>query len=214
MTKNQKKQKKVYTNKGYIGYIYYLNGSKATIQPVDGSSLVECKIKNLNQLNYKGKQEIAFDYFLKEGKINAICFPIYRAGNPQETSIKVSKKDFDNVSKNTKFIGTLEEFREFLQTEEVHEVKVPVEAKVEEKVEEPKPVETKVEEPAPEVKEEEVEEVKVEEPTPAPVEEEKTEDEAEEYEEYDENDSSEYEEYDDESYYNFYNKPSSKREWR
>lgn len=185
---NNQKEKKVYTNKGYIGYVYYLNGSKAKVQLADGSALVECKTKNLNQLNWEGKQEIAFDYFIKEGKINALCFPLYRAGNPTETSIKVSKKDLENVSKYPNFMGTLEEFREFLQTipqavEEVHEVKVPVEEKVEETL------------PEEEIPEEAYE---------------YDEEEAEEYE----NDSSEYEEYDDDSYYDFYNKPSSKGEWR
>lgn len=129
---NNQKEKKLYTNKGYIGYVYYLNGNKAKIQPADGSSLVECKTKNLNQLNWEGKQEVAFDYFVKEGKINTLCFPLYRAGNPVEVSIKVSKKDLENVLKYPDFVGTLEEFREFLQTtpqvvEEIHEAEVPVE---------------------------------------------------------------------------------------
>lgn len=77
-------------------------------------------------------------YTNKGGKINALCFPLYRARNPIEVSTELSKKDLENVSKYPNFVGTLEEFREFLQTapqvvEEVHEVKVPVE--------EPKPIE-------------------------------------------------------------------------
>lgn len=125
---NNQKQKKVYTNKGYIGYIYYLNGSKAKVQPTDGSALVECKTKNLNQLNWEGKEPVTFDYFCEEGNIVVKCFPMSRAENPVEGHMYVTKADKENVKNHVDFVGTLEELRELVAVEE--KAKADAEAKV------------------------------------------------------------------------------------
>lgn len=292
---NNQKQKKLYTKKGYIGYIYYLNGSKAKVQPTDGSALVECKTKNLNQLNWEGKEPVAFDYFCEEGNIIVKCFPMSRAENPVEGHMYVTKADKENVKNHVDFVGTLEELRELVAAEEkakaeadakvaAAEVEVQPAIKEEEKEEikipshsyfselcewlkgDPvemiqfiwkirdneltsgdcivfnnlgldaysekelspildnleKEVESYVYDSGDFTKEEiaeierkldsdssEVEETLPEEEVP----EEAYEYDEEEGEEY-ENNSSEYEEYDDDSYYDFDDKPSSKREWR
>lgn len=146
---NNQKQKKLYTNKGYVGYIYYLNGSKAKVQPTDGSALVECKTKNLNQLNWEGKESVTFDYFCEEGNIVVKCFPMSRAANPVEGHMYVTKADKENVKNHVDFVGTLEELRELVAAEE--KAKADAEAKV-------AVAEVEVQ---PAIKEEEKEEVKI-----------------------------------------------------
>lgn len=146
---NNQKQKKLYTNKGYVGYIYYLNGSKAKVQPTDGSALVECKTKNLNQLNWEGKEPVTFDYFCEEGNIVVKCFPMSRAENPVEGHMYVTKADKENVKNHVDFVGTLEELRELVAAEE--KAKAEADAKV-------AAAEVKVQ---PAIKEEEKEEVKI-----------------------------------------------------
>ena len=291
---NNQKEKKMYTKGGYIGFINYIQQEEVIVQSINGC-LVRCKNKNLTKNNYEGKEEVAFDYFIKNGNIVAIAFPIYRAGNPIESSLKITKDDRANAQNHPQFRGTLSELRELVAAEE--KAKADAEAKVaaakaevqpaikEEKREgvkipsrsyfselcewlkgDPvemiqfiwrirdneltpgdnliihnlslenhseeelspildnleKEVESYVYDSGDFTKEEiaeierkldsdssEVEETLPEEEVPEEAYE-YDEDEAEEYE----NDSSEYEKYDDDSYYEFDDKPSSKREWR
>ena len=199
---NNQKEKKMYTKGGYIGFINYIQQEEVIVQSINGC-LVRCKNKNLTKNNYEGKEEVAFDYFIKNGNIVAIAFPIYRAGNPIESSLKITKDDRANAQNHPQFGGTLSELRELVQKEKEAQKAAEAAEAAKKALEEKEPA------PAPEEPLKEVEETLPEEEVPEEAYE-YDEDEAEEYE----NDSSEYEKYDDDSYYEFDDKPSSKREWR
>ena len=124
---NNQKEKKMYTKGGYIGFINYIQQEEVIVQQSDGY-LVRCKNKNLTKNNYEGKEEVAFDYFIKNGNIVAIAFPIYRAGNPIESSLKITKDDRANAQNHPQFGGTLSELRELVAAEE--KAKADAEAKV------------------------------------------------------------------------------------
>lgn len=201
----QNKQKKFYTKGGYLGLVFFIHNGVIGVQPTDGSTIINCKGKNLSKANWEGKEPVAFDYFCEEGNIVVKCFPMSRAENPLEGHVEVTKADKENVKKHVDFVGTLDELRELVAVEEKTKTEADAKVAAIKSVETPAPTEALVEEPV----HSNVEETLSEEEVPDDAVE-WDEEEAEEYEE----ESSEYDEYDDDSYYDFDDKPSSKGEWR
>lgn len=106
----EKQNKKLYTQGGFLGYItkYYKN--IVYIQPLDGSPIIRGVGKNLTKNCLEGIVDVAFEYFINNGRFAVQAFPVYRAGNPIIGSATLNGIDKEKLELNPSFEGTWSEF--------------------------------------------------------------------------------------------------------